>query len=317
MRFGNAGRRDEGLHRAERGARPDLSETTTLGFHVPEREIAGAVRVWFHPVLESVSAAVLIWQGAKGHALEAEHFDYRSHLPYPAPDVDDYQLGNGLHLKVIEPLARIQVDFAHEPTDTRLALTSTAIMPAAVPAAGRHFVQAMRNDGELVLRGERHPISGFYTRERSWGRRHSEAPQAEPPRGWLAGVLDDGFAFHVRMPSESPGADPDPLFGYVRRAGETFGVVDIEVRTELADDRLSPAAVALTLEDSGGASHAIRALVTARLPWSPWPNVLSHWCQLRLECAGRVGHGELQRSCDAAIVRAAVAAAERASGPSR
>jgi hypothetical protein len=238
----------------------------------------------------------------KRATLAAEWFDYRAYLPWPEGDLDALTLANGLSIRTEKPLERWTCAFADPSRDTELRLHSSALMPPAAPARGGHLVQAVRTSGELRLRGERIAIDGFFTRDRSWGAPREEAPFAIPPLGWMAGVFGPDLAFHVA------GFDPSAVrFGYVFRDGATHAIAHMERRTERAPDGLTPRAIALELDDAGGAHHSIRGEITSCLPWHVWPNVHVHFCQTRWTCGARVGHGDVQDMCFGDVVRNAYA----------
>jgi hypothetical protein len=298
--FGEVRAEDDFLHPVAEGAPASTTETSYFGFNVPERNLNGEVYVWLHPALRVASAGVLIWSGMKRATLAAEWFDYRAYLPWPEGDLDALTLANGLSIRTEKPLERWTCAFADPSRDTELRLHASALMPPAAPARGGHLVQAVRTSGELRLRGERIAIDGFFTRDRSWGAPREEAPFAIPPLGWMAGVFGPDLAFHVA------GFDPSAVrFGYVFRDGATHAIAHMERRTERAPDGLTPRAIALELDDAGGAHHSIRGEITSCLPWHVWPNVHVHFCQTRWTCGPRVGHGDVQDMCFADVVRKA------------
>jgi len=297
---------DDLLHATPAGAPPAQTETSYFGFNVPERNLNGEVYVWFHPSLRVVSAGLLVWRGFKRTTLAAEYFDYRTYLPWPDGDLDDLTLASGLRIRTEKPLERWTCDWKDSARNTELRLHASALMPPASPPQGGHLVQAVRTAGELVLRGEKIPIDGFFTRDRSWGAPRAEDPFPIPPLGWMAGVFGADLAFHVSGfddPALAPAwagqyAIPRPgqslRFGYVFRDGHVFGVTRMSRRTGRADDGIEPREVALEIDDSGGRTHQIRGEITSCLPWHVWPNVLTYFCQTRWTLGGRVGHGDVQ-----------------------
>lgn len=304
--FGVVRAEDDRLHPAPPDAPASLTETSYFGFNVPERNLNGEVYVWFHPALRVVSAGVLVWSGFKRTTLAADYFDYRTYLPWPDGDLDDLALANGLRIRTEKPLERWACEWQDAARNTSLSLQSSALMPPAAPAQGGHLVQAVRTRGELVLHGERIPIDGFFTRDRSWGAPRPEDPYPIPPLGWMAGVFGPDLAFHVSGfddPELGPAwagryAIPRPgqtlRFGYVFRGGQTFAITRMSRLTERAPDGVEPRAVRLEIDDSGGRTHAIRGEITSCLPWHVWPNVLTYFCQTRWTWNDRTGHGDVQ-----------------------
>ena len=297
---------DDLLHPVAAGALASLTETSYFGFSVPEQNLNGEVYVWFHPALRVVSAGVFIWRGFKRTTLAAEYFDFRTYLPWPDGDLDDLVLASGLRIRTETPLERWTCEWKDAARNTELRLHSSALMPPAAPARGGHLVQAVRTRGELILRGEKIPIDGFFTRDRSWGAPRAEDAIPIPPLGWMVGVFEPDLAFHVSGfddPALGPAwagryAIPRPgeslRFGYVFRGGKTFAVTRMARLTERADDGIEPRAVRLEIDDSGGRTHVIRGDIMSCLPWHTWPNVLNYFCQTRWTWGNRVGYGDVQ-----------------------
>jgi len=118
-----------------------------------------------------------------------------NYMPIPQ-DMTDCTYANGISVKMRQPLQEWQISFEDKSTSTRLQLDLKAIMPAAFRPVGGHFTQALKTSGELVLRGKRHRIDGYFTRDRSWGDPRSEEKKDPPPAGWHVAVFRESLAFH-------------------------------------------------------------------------------------------------------------------------
>ncbi|MBI4300043.1 MAG: hypothetical protein HY677_02830 [Chloroflexi bacterium] len=278
-------------------------ETNYYGFNIPEHRLNGEVYVLLRPNLRTVVAGFFAWKGFKKTTLAAEYFDYQAHLPFPTTDLDDYELANGLKVKILAPLKKVRVDYVDENQDTEVHFISTGIMPPHRPGPRGHYDQAVKVDGELVLRGEKYVIDGHFTRDRSWGSPRPEVQRSGPPMTWLVGVFGDDFAFHT-MTYDDPAMGPEwagayqvsspPASGYVYKDGVTRELVKSSKLTLRGPDGLEPRGAILELEDDRGDKYSIKGEATAVLPWHTWPNMLCFMTQMRWECGGRVGWGDFQ-----------------------
>jgi hypothetical protein len=297
---------DEFLHPVAPGAHYSTTETSYFGFNIPEKQINGEVYVWFHPALKMMSASVYIWRGIKRSTLACEYVNHYHYLPM-AEQIADYTIEPlGLHIRVIEPLKRVELTCKDPERDVSFKLLQSAIMPPGGRPGGHHFTQAMKVEGELNLHGERFAVNGYFSRDRSWGNERREVARNVPPISWMVGVFGDDLAFHVLAydePSLGPewvGAFPSPapgknlIWGYVRRDGETFSVRRAAVLTRREPDGLSPRVKELEVEDVGGKIHRIRGTVDARMPWQTWQNMNVYFCLTRWELDGRIGWGDTQ-----------------------
>lgn len=280
-----------------------LSETSYLGFNVPAAGINAEIYHWFHPRLGLVSGGLMIWQGRKALTAEADFLDYRNFLPAPG-DIADVTYPTGVHVKVVEPLRHLEIDFASADGATRLQLTSRAVMPPAVRADGKHFAQAMHNTGTLVLDGREHEIDSYFTRDRSWQSPRPELAVEMPPLTWAGAVFGEDLALHV-VAHDHPELAPDGLrWGYVWRDGELRQAVALRKRTLRDADGVTTRGAELELRDSAGEVHRITASAVALLPMAFWPNMLTQLVLMRYELDdGRVAFGDYQDIVFGNVVR--------------
>lgn len=289
------------------------SETNYFGFHIPERRINGEIYVWLHTNLRIASSGVLIWQGMKKTTLAAEYFDFRHFLPFPATDLDNYELANGLHVEAIEPERKYQVEYADKDRNTELHLLYEAIAPPIPYEGRRHFDQPMRTTGAVLLYGREFRVDGFFTRDRSWGTR-SEVAQPGPPFTYVTGIFDERLAFHLTA-SDNAEASPEwsgvytvppgknLVSGYVLEGGHVRRLRRAHKKTHRGPDGLRPRRIDLELTDQEGNRYAIRGDVTAMIPWHPWPNLLCYMCQVRWDHEGKVGWGDIHEIMSNDFVR--------------
>ncbi|MFJ9390510.1 hypothetical protein ACIRON_16920 [Nocardioides sp. NPDC101246] len=271
-----------------------LSETSYFGFNIPEAGIDCEIYAWFHPTLRVVSGGLMIFQGYKTVAGQADFLDYRNTMPYPDGDIDDVHYPTGVRIRVVEPLEHIEIQFESPDGQTKLDVTCRAIMPAAGRTDGRHFVQAMKCNGELLLRGERHVIDSYFTRDRSYLLPRAEVEHPVEPFSWAAGVFGDDLAFHV-VGGDSEEMSPKAAhWGYIWRDGELRGLSQMRKKTLREADGIWPTSVEIDLVDSRGDTYEIRGTGRSLLPFPFWPNMITNLMFTRWELNGRVGHGDYQ-----------------------
>jgi hypothetical protein len=309
--FGSYTPDDELLHREANAAHDDDSvvETQYLGFNVPEADVHVLNYLWAHPNLHVISGGVWGWQGVKRQALAAEMFDMRQFMSdrlLEGGDLADYQLPSGYRVQVLQPLEKIRVSYEDRLRGNAFDVTLTAIMPPAMVASGKHFDQAMRTEGTLLLRGRPYTVGGHTVRDRSWGETRPEGPRNTPPIFWMTAVFDDDFAVHFmgfEDPASSPAwggiYDPDPALqainrGWVWLDGELAGVESVAFSTDWDLTTGHPARQAARVTDSAGRELDLTGTITAACHWNTWSNVNMSICLTRWECRGRTGYGDTQ-----------------------
>ncbi len=309
--FGPYTAADDLLHREMNSqvSDPSLTETQFLGFSVPEAGIHALNYLWVHPNLELLTGGAWVWQGVKRSQLSAELFDMRQFMedePIRKGDLADYELPMGYRVKVLQPLEKIHIAYDDPVRNNAFDVTLTAIMPPAMIASGKHFDQAMRTEGEVVLRGRRHQVDGYTVRDRSWAEIRPEDPRPVPPIHWVTGVFSDDFAFHmmgVDDPSTGPpwqeafpdaGAMSAMNRGWIWRDGELTGLESTCLATRWNLDTGYPVGHTLRITDTNGRELSLTGTITASCSWAPWSNANMLISLCRWECEGRTGWGDSQ-----------------------
>jgi hypothetical protein len=178
-----------------------------------------------------------VWDDTASYSWELPYHANYSGLQLPdrsARDLRDFEWPNGVHVKVVEPLMRYEVDYDDTPAFS-VHLRFDAIMPpnphpvgVAPFLKGKHFDQPGHVSGEMVLRGERIAIDCWSVRDRSWGPR----PAGRPKRRALAdadvhsGTGGIGYSFGTAGPGDAwlvysiPTLDGDTVVcGFLLRDG--------------------------------------------------------------------------------------------------
>lgn len=283
---------------------PTWIETNFFSFTIPEHRIHGLMFAGFRTNLKIVGSLVAIWQGMKEQPLAAEHYDLRGYVPFPDSDLDNYQLANGLSVKILEPMQRFQLDYADARRGTELHLVFDAIMPPVSYPGGAHFDQAGKVDGTLILKGKEYKVDCFSPRDHSWGPR-PETPAIAPPVSWLHGIFGRDFAFHVMATDDESSAPfwastyPVPagknlVGGYIFKDDVVTQVVTARKQTVRVPGKLTPTGYILELIDDKGESYTFRGEVTALLPIFVSGNTMVMEAQTSWRYGDRTGWGESQ-----------------------
>ena len=270
---------DEFLHPLKPDADWRLTETQYFGFNIPAAAINAEIYVWLHPALGTASGGLWIWQGNKLSYIAANYHDYRLFLPMPKR-IDDYSLESGLRIQVLEPLKSFLVTFDDSARDTHLRVRLTAIhRRGGGRSNGGHLTQALRTEGQLVLRGVKYAqIDGFSTRIA-----RGVSPDLRRRIMFRRGVgrrvsLTRVFAFHVTA-FDTAQYHPDwaryyselykgsnLLWGYVWRDGRLRALRSALQHVETEDDGISPRRIVIELIDTEGRKHVIRGNECSALP---------------------------------------------------
>ncbi len=298
--------RDEFLHPAPPDAGYALTETSYWGFCIPERNLMAEIYIWFHPVLRTMSAGVLIFTGKRASSLAADFVHHHHFLPMP-DDISHYRIDAiGLDIEVIEPLKKIRMRCQDPERPVSFDVMFTDALPPLGRPNGNHLIQLMHTVGVLDLYGESIPIDSYFTRDRSWGAERHETPRDLPPITWMTGNADGELAFHL-VAFDDPAMGPDwlgrfdqPLagqnlmWGFIRRNGRTAPVCAARKLTHREADGVTPRAFDLEIIDDRGEALKLHGEITARVPWATWQNVVVHYSLTRWEIDGRVAWGDCQ-----------------------
>jgi hypothetical protein len=301
--------RDEEMHPELRAVNPslDLNETQQFGFSIPEEDIHALCYTWYHPNAHLISTGVMVCQGIRPIAPGMEIMDYRGFVS--ADELQGtflkYRTSNNYEVEVIEPGVKFRTKYLDKDRNNSFDIVHTALHPPCLWSSNVHFEQPMRNEGELVIRGKRHDVNGTQTRDRSWAETRSEMPRNVPPVGWVTGIFDNGFCFHVTA-FDSPELDPvwkghfdvpvgrNLRFGWVIVDGRQAAVLSVDKRTTYDRDWM-PETMELVLHDEHGRDFVIKGHVTAGFPFNAWHNCRWPICLARWTLDGVVsGYGDIQ-----------------------
>ncbi|MET0988868.1 MAG: hypothetical protein ABW034_26065 [Steroidobacteraceae bacterium] len=283
------------------------TETQYLGFSIPEADIHALNYIWHHPKMQTVMGGTLIFQGFKPMTLAAELIDMRQYMSDAslANDLHDYTLDNGYRARVLEPLKRFRVSYTDAQRNNAFDVELEAVMPLAMWSTGRHFEQACKTKGELLLRGKRYQFNGYTIRDRSWGEARMEDQARIPGTTWMTGTFSEHFAFNCNAIDHPDGnplwkdsfritGDDALLGGWVWANGKISPIV--KARKVIPRDRrtLFPTQVELAITTVDGGEYELQGKVKAACPFNPWMNCYTPICLVEWSCKGQVGWGEAQ-----------------------
>lgn len=285
------------------------TETQYLGFSIPEENIHALCYLWHHHNLKTVTGGLYVWQGIKRYMPAAEICDVRAFMSDRAlaNNLHEYRLDNGYGVRIVEPLKKLHMTYQDAARKNSVDLEYEALAAPVMFGDGKHFEQAMRVRGEVMLRGKRHTVDCYNVRDRSWGKARPEDNMPLPPVSWMTGVFGEDFAFNCNVldqHEENPEIKGrfelprEKTFngGWVRREGVLARIVSARKRVEREAGTRLPLAVDLEFTDEQDRVTRLRGSLQAACPWQVWPNMIFMVCLMRWDCEGRTAHGDCQEA---------------------
>jgi hypothetical protein len=298
------------------------SETNWFGMmFIPQKRIQFDVYVWMHPNLKVVHAGMYISTGIKKDQLCAEYFDFRSWLPMPPGNLDDYTLENGLSVKILKPLSTYRIDYVDRERGVELHVTWDAIMPPVPFPMGEHLEQAGRVTGSLRLEAETHQVDCISIRDHSWVFRPETPKPGRRPIGFVACGFEDGSAFCLTIPDsgyvstgavlEAPrwlaqAAAPENTFVpfcWVHKNNVSRRIRSAKLRTIRADDGWRPIGFELDFVDDRDESYTVRGETVSFFPLHWMHNNMISSCLSKMTCNGQQAWGAFYESLEGDVVR--------------
>jgi hypothetical protein len=298
------------------------TETNWFGMmFIPEKQIQFDIYVWFHPNLKVALSGFYISRGIKKDQLSAEYFDYRSWLPFPEGNLDDYRLDNGLAVKILKPLKTYQIDYVDAARATEMHVIWDAIMPPIPFPMGEHLEQAGRVTGTLKFEGEVHRIDCISIRDHSWVHRPETPKLGRRPIGFVACGFDDGTAFCLTIPDSNYKTDgkateaPPWLtqsagptmefvpFCWIHTQGESRQIRKASLRTLRAEDGWRPVGFEMDFVDEKNQEYRVRGETVNFFPMHWMQNNMITCCLSKFTCNGRQAWGAFYESVEGDVVR--------------
>ncbi len=304
-RYPQFGPDDDDFHDAVLSDRWWETETCWFSWNVPERKLGGWTYCVARPNARICNGGAWVWDDRGALSWELPYHASYSGLELPdraTRDLRDFTWPNGVHVKMLEPLSRYEIDYEDAPA-FEVHLTFEALMapnphPIGVTpfVKGTHFDQPGRLTGDMVLRGEHIPISCFSVRDRSWGPRPAGRPPRRRADAAPTAPVGIGYSFAVAGPRDAwlvysaPTTDADPVVcGFLLRDGEYGHILGGARRMIVDRARGWPARIEIDAFDDRGRRVEVRGEAVSR-----------HWrgnggdSLLRWEWGGVSGWGEDQ-----------------------
>lgn len=298
------------------------TETNWFGMmFIPEKGLQFDAYVWTHPNLGVVFSGFYIMRGRKKDQLCAEYFDYRSWLPMPDGNLDDYSLANGLSVKILKPLTTYKLDYVDEARGVKLDVVWEAMMPPVPFPMGEHLEQAGHVTGTLLFEGETHRVDCRVVRDHSWVHRPETPKLGRRPIGFVACAFDDGTAFCLTTPdqnythdgvtseappwltqADAPASEFVP-FCWVHKDGTTRQVRSVSLRTIREEDGWHPAAFEMDFVDENNESYVVRGKPRNFIPIHWMQNNIITSCLSEFDCNGQKAWGAFYESMEQDVIR--------------
>lgn len=305
------------------GAHPTLIHTHYLGFSVPDEQTFVFTYLRSHPAFPLSQGGVCVVRGSDNvQALDMEHMDYRTTMPWPTVDGQTITVENGLRYDFVEPGRVVRLTYESEGCAFDVTFTGVtplvargAIMPGeedfhSTESAHGGSEQYMHCAGELVLHGTSYPVDSHHVRDRSWNQVRVETPRPMPPTGWTPMRFGDDLAFNVTT-CECDSSDPVwrglydmpdekacVVFGWMYTAGDESARRIIAARRRILErhPRIHTATrQTVELVDEFGTEYEFEGAAVASGVVPQWPN-LSYRVNLYRwqDAAGRTCHSDFQ-----------------------
>ena len=284
------------------------AETIALLFSVPEANINVNVYVVTRPKMGVCMADITMIDRIADLWEDQLYIDNQQHLPCPRT-LCDFSLPNGLSLKVIEPLKRIQVKYEgiddtrfdleyvalHEPYDINdPAMDPTAASrngPAWDSSWSGHYECTYHVQGTLTVRGETYAVDCVQTGDRSWGPRPERDNSAVIwwNASWGEDLSIHFFAGHDIATRTAMGPH---ISGYVLEGGKTYGLTASEGDQEYRGSM--PIGGWISVTDVRGKVFRVTYSTLNGCYWAAYTSNTYLHASMRVTHDGRIGRGVQQ-----------------------
>lgn len=288
------------------------AETNFFGFYNAAEKLNVGVYALFRTNLRTVNSTICMNSGFASTPWQADYVDYQSVIPMDKEcSLIDYNLPNGLRVRMLEPNMKWKIDF-DDGEGTTIDVTYQSIMspfdihdPDMDPMVGAHagkfawgtaynghFDQSGHFLGSVNLRGRQIPIDCISTMDHSWGPRPE---RGAPNMSWLHAHFSKDLAIHAifGFNPEEKNSKLELTHGYVVEDGKVYGLKHGRGHTIRKNDRFADT-VELVLVDCDDRAWILSAKGLTSFPWQCWANMIAFNVLASWEMNGLTGYGEIQ-----------------------
>lgn len=268
---------------------PMWTETTWWGFAAPDRHIGGMVYALFRPNLGIAALVTQIWDAGAVEPWSAPYARSLWHLPLPAGDLDDADVGP-LRLRRTEPLTAYELHYDDGVLALELDYRAVAAPHVvAAEAAVGHFDQLCCVTGRARLGDETIDFDTHALRDRSWYVRDDRRTLRT---GYTYGAVDPDHHFLAySRPSDPLDEEGAINGGYLLRDGVKSDLAG-GTRRVVSRRRGHPDLVEIIAVDDAGRTLTAHGRVRASLASQSTPGMFAWMSIADWDIDGRPGHGE-------------------------
>jgi hypothetical protein len=304
-------------------------ETNWFGFTIPEERMRGAAYALFRTNLGICRSMIQVYSQNRRHVLAMDYLRDDYHMRIPPGDLDDFELPNGLRVKMTKPMEEWTVQF-DDGRGNQWDLVQTALMPAvsvtelSVPDSGDgyaifqrhdakastvtgHIDQTMYVQGEVVVNGRTLQVDFPANRDHSWSPRREYGHNVMGNFDEAHFGRERSFLLQTRNDELERGT---VTHGYLREGREVIALKAGVGRYRF--DNWVIRALEYEIEDARGRTHLLRGepvsfaesyqanafTMTGMVRWTllgevGWGDFKWHWDVQKMQAAVREGRFEL------------------------
>lgn len=287
-----------------RDTNPYWNESVWFSFSKPEERIHGFVQYYFRPNMGMLNGGPVMWDPSGVFSWNCLYYNW-SHLQAMPPGAQKFNMraANSLTVKVLEPLTRYAIGYAHEGFEMDLEWTAIGPMhelktgdPGQQATAKFHIEQPGRMRGTIRRDGKAFAVDCFSMRDTSYGAREYASLASG---GYFWGIAAES-AFHALAMGE--GREQRVIGGFIWKDG-TLASLASGTRRVLEFGRYGPSRVELQATDKLGRTLLATGRIDDGLIFTGYTDHTVVWSLLEWDWDGVTHWGDNQEFCSAVRFR--------------